>query len=273
MMRERGAMTKLHILYEISKRDAHIRQKDIAEHLNVTVQAISENIRSLAKEGYITSSKNGRSPYSLTLKGIDKVKEEANELKKYSSEILESADYFRSVWPAIAFENLKKGDDVGIYMDDGILHAIKERKSANAITLTDGLKNEDIALTNLSGTIDIEQGYVVVIAIPTMKEGGSKATNLNLIKKIYDSGLKNWDIDRRFNRVGILGTVGYSTCLKLKIPVDIEFAVVKSAIEASQKGLNVLVLVVGRMAKKMITELEDNNVNHYLLDAHKNQAK
>ncbi|MDR3223637.1 MAG: winged helix-turn-helix transcriptional regulator [Methanobrevibacter sp.] len=267
MMRERGALTKLHILYEISKRDKHIRQRNMAEHLNVTVQAVSENIRSLIKEGYITS-KNGRSPYSLTLKGIDKIKEEATELKRYSGEILESVDYFRSVWPAIASENLKEGDNVGIYMDDGILHAIKKRKSANAVTLTDGLKNEDIALKNLNGTVDIEESYVVVIDIPTIKDGGSKATNLDLIKKTYDSGLKNWNIDKSFNRVGILGTVGYSVCLKLKIPVDIEFAVTKSAIEASKKGLNVLLLVVGKMSKKIIKELEDNKVNYYFLDAH-----
>ncbi|MDR2830965.1 MAG: winged helix-turn-helix transcriptional regulator [Methanobrevibacter sp.] len=263
----RGEMTKFQILYEISKREPHLRQKDISERLGITIQAISEQIKSLIEEGYLATA-DGKSPYSLTLEGIDKVKEEVYELSKYTNEVLKSIDYYKSIWPALASENLKTGDEVGIFMDNGILRAIKKEKSANAVTLTDAIKDEDVALKDLTGTIDIEEGHVVVISIPNTREGGSKTANLDLIKDIHDSGLRNWNINKKFDRVGVLGTVAYGLCLKLAISIDIEFVVTDSAIEAVEKGLNVLIFAAGKMAKHVFRKLEDNDINCHFLDGH-----
>ncbi|MDR2622953.1 MAG: MarR family transcriptional regulator [Methanobrevibacter sp.] len=267
-IRERGEMTKLQILYEVSKKEIpYLRQKDIANRLGITIQAISENIKILIERGYITTT-DGKSPYHITLEGIDKITKEAVELRKYSDEVLKNMDYYKSTWPAIAAENLKKGEKVGIFMKDGILRAAKKEKSANAVILTAGMKNEDVALTDIHGIIDIERGDVVVITIPTIQEGGSKVADLDLIKSTYDSGLREWGIDEKFNRVGVLGTVAYGLCLKLAIPIDIEFAVTKSTIEAAKKGLNVLILAVGKMTKNVLEKLEDNEINYHLLDGH-----
>ena len=79
MMKEfkkRGSLTRFQILSEISKQNPHLKQKDLAETLGITIQGISENIKTLIEEGYITSNQ-GRAPYKITQKGLNKVKKDA----------------------------------------------------------------------------------------------------------------------------------------------------------------------------------------------------
>jgi putative transcriptional regulator len=268
VFRERGELTRFQILYEISKREPNLRQATIAERLDLTIQAISENIKQLIKEEYITAGKNGRSPYSITLKGISRVKHEASVLKEYTDDVFNAINYYKSVWPAIASEDLKKGELVGLYMDNGVLHAGKKEQTATAITLTSASEKEDVGLTNLSGIIEITTGHVVIISLPNIKEGGSKVADLKLVKKTYSSGLKNYGIDKKFDRVGVLGTTSHRVSSMLSIPVDIEFAVTQSTISAAKKGLNILIIAVGKMSENIIRELENNEIEFHSLDAH-----
>ena len=110
--KKRGALTHFQILSEISKQDPHLKQKDLANKLGITIQAVSENIKTLIEQGYITS-KDGRSPYKITQAGIDKVKKDAISLRKYSDSVLETMNHYKTIWPAIATEDLKKDDIVG----------------------------------------------------------------------------------------------------------------------------------------------------------------
>ena len=105
--KKRGALTHFQILSEISKQDPHLKQKDLANKLGITIQAVSENIKTLIELGYITS-KDGRSPYKITQAGIDKVKKDAISLRKYSDSVLETMNHYKTIWPAIATEELKK---------------------------------------------------------------------------------------------------------------------------------------------------------------------
>ena len=181
--KKRGSLTHFQILSEISKQDPHLKQKDLAEALGITIQAVSENIKILINEGYITS-KDGRSPYKITQKGIEKVKKDAISLRKYSDSVLETMNHFKTVWPAIAAENLKEGQKVGLYMDDGILYASKEDASASGTVLSDANKGHDVALGGLSGLIDMSVGEATIITLPTIKDGGSSETNLEVVKEI-----------------------------------------------------------------------------------------
>jgi putative transcriptional regulator len=268
VFRERGELTKFQILYEISKRKSSLRQTIIAERLGLTVQSISENIKQLIKEGYITANENEKSSYSITLKGISRVKYENDIIRRYLDDVFNSINHYKSVWSAIASEYLKKEELVGLYMDNGLLYAGKKKQNATARTLTSANENEDIGLTNLSGMIEIKTAQVVIISIPTIKEGGSRVTDLELIKKTYESGLKMWGFDEKFDRVGVLGTVAHSVSFMLSIPIDIEFAITQSTIVAVKKGLNVLIVTVGKMGESIIQKLENNKIKVYSLDAH-----
>ena len=160
--KKRGALTHFQIISEISKQDPHLKQKDLAKSLGITIQAVSENIKTLMELGYITS-KDGRSPYKITQAGIDKVKRDAISLRKYTDSVLETMNHYKTIWPAIATEDLKKDDIVGLYMEDGVLYAHKKEENATGMVLDDAEANSDVSLSNLTGIIDMSVGEVTVI--------------------------------------------------------------------------------------------------------------
>ena len=265
VFKKRGSMTKFQILSEISKQEPHLKQKDLADRLGITVQAVSENIKSLIDEGYITY-KEGRSPYKITQEGIKKVKRDAITLRKYSDSVLEIMDHYQSIWPAIAKEDIEKGDKVGIFMEKGLLYASHKEQSANAIAISPAKTGEDVALGELTGLIDLKVGKVLIITIPTIKEGGSAVTDLDLIESIYKNGFKEWGENDQIDKVAVIGTVSHAITNKLNLPIDIEFAVAASTASAARKGLNVMALSVGNMTKSFIKEVEKEDVNYNVIN-------
>lgn len=261
--KKRGELTRFQILAEIAKQEPHLRQKDIADKLGITIQAVSENIKNLIDAGYI-KSRAGRSPYKITKRGIDNLKKQALEMRKYSDKVLETMSSYKSVWPAIAHEDLKAGEKVGLFMEEGILYAKKESTSAHGEVLNDASAGEDVAMIGLGGVIELEPGRVVILNLPTINEGGSRSTDLEKIKRIYNSG---------FDRVGIMGTVSRAVVNKLGIKPDFEFATPQSTLAASKRGLSVLVFAVGKMNRNIIRRLEDEGIPYNLEDVRKYVTK
>ena len=259
--KKRGALTHFQILSEISKQDPHLKQKDLAEKLDITIQAVSENIKTLIELGYITS-KDGRSPYKITQSGIDKVKKDAISLRKYSDSVLETMNHYKTIWPAIAKEDLKKDDIVGLYMDDGVLYAHKKEENATGIVLEDAEENMDVALTKLTGIIDMNVGEVTVINVPTIKDGGSKASDLELIKNVYEKGTNSGE---EIDKIAVAGTVSRAIVKKLGWSIDIEYAAPQATANAARKGLNVLAICVGDMSKAFTRELENEKIKYNII--------
>ena len=242
--KKRGALTHFQILSEISKQDPHLKQKDLAKSLGITIQAVSENIKTLMELGYITS-KDGRSPYKITQAGIDKVKRDAISLRKYTDSVLETMNHYKTIWPAIATEDLKKDDIVGLYMEDGVLYAHKKEENATGMVLDDAEANSDVSLSNLTGIIDMSVGEVTVI-----NENGTNSGH---------------EIDK----IAVAGTVARAVANKLDIPIDIEFAAPQATANAARKGLNVIAICVGDMSKAFIRELENEKIKFNIIDGGK----
>lgn len=263
--KKRGALTHFQILSEISKQDPHLKQKDLAQTLGITIQAVSENIKTLTDLGYITS-KDGRSPYKITQAGIDKVKRDAISLRKYSDSVLETMNHYKTIWPAIAGEDLKKDDNVGLFMEDGILYAHKSDESATGIVLNDATKGSDVALTNLTGLIDMTIGEAIVITIPTIKEGGTSNCDLELVRDVYRKGTNS---GRKIDKIAVAGTISRVVANMLGLKIDIEFAAPQATANAARKGLNVMVLCVGDMTKSFVRELEAEKIKYNIIDGRK----
>ena len=56
LLREKGELTKFQILFEITKRQPHVKQEEISNVLGITVQAVSKHFKTLMKEGFIAFS-------------------------------------------------------------------------------------------------------------------------------------------------------------------------------------------------------------------------
>jgi putative transcriptional regulator len=262
VFKKKGEFTRLQILAEIAKQEPHLRQKDIADKLGITIQAVSENIKSLTDDGFVETSKRPVN-YRITKRGIERVKNEAMNLKKYAEQVLDTMNTYKSIWPAIAREELKSGDEVWLEMDEGTLYATNNKTSAHGEVLNNANKGEDVALIKLGGIIKLESGYVVIIKLPTINQGGSHASDLKKIEEIY------YDTQRKFDRVGIMGTVSRAITNKLNINADFEFATPQATVAAAKRGLNVLVFAVGKMTNTITRKLENEGINYVIEDVKK----
>jgi putative transcriptional regulator len=256
VFKKKGELTRFQILAEIAREQPHLRQKDIAKKLGITVQAVSENIKSLVDDGFVETGM-GNARYKITKRGIEKVKNEAVNLRKYADNVLDTMNTYKSVWPAIAREDMKFGETVWLEMENGILYAGKKKKSAYAEVLKSASKGDDVALVKLGGTIKLEPGHVVIVQVPTINDGGSKACDLERIMEVYEMG---------FDRVGIMGTVSRVVTNKLVIETDFEFATPNATVAAAKRGLNVMVFAVGKMSKSLIRKLENEGLKYTVED-------
>ncbi|WP_414468627.1 winged helix-turn-helix transcriptional regulator [Methanobacterium sp. ACI-7] len=254
--KKKGELTRFQILAEIAKNQPHLRQKDIAEKLGITIQAVSENIKSLTDEGFV-EIREDQVRYHITKRGIEKIKKEAVDLRKYADEVVETMNTYKSIWPAIAGTELKVGDKVGLKMENGTLYAIKEKSSATAEVLQDAQEGEDVALSRLKGTIDLKSGNVTIIRLPTISKGGSRYCNLEKIQEIYKTG---------YDRIGVMGTISKAVTDKLMISPDFEFATPHATVAAAKRGLNVLVFAVGKMTGSITRKLDEEGIYYTIED-------
>lgn len=103
----------------------------------------------------------------------------------------------------------------------------------------------------------------MVIKLPTINQGGSRAADLEKIKKIYQDRQRNYD------RVGIMGTVSRAVTEKLGIKADFEFATPHATVAAAKRGLNVLVFAVGKMTNTIIQKLDCDDISYVIEDVKK----
>ncbi|MGB9936850.1 MAG: winged helix-turn-helix transcriptional regulator [Methanobacterium sp.] len=256
VFKKKGELTRFQILAEIAKNQPHLRQKDIAEKLGITVQAVSENIKSLTDEGFV-EIREDQIRYHITKRGIEKIKKEAVELRKYADEVVETMNTYKSIWPAIAGTKLKVGEKVGLKMVNGTLYAIREKSPATAEVLQDAEKGEDVALIRLDGTIELKNGNVTIIRLPTITKGGSRSCSLEKIEEIYKKG---------FDRIGVMGTISKAMADKLNISPDFEFATPYATVAAAKRGLNVLVFAVGKMTGSITRKLDEEGIHYNIED-------
>ena len=253
-------ITEFQILSEIVRKQPHVKQKDIADVLGITIQAVSEHMRNLLKKGYIKS--RGRGEYTITDKGMRALKTWISEFKRYLDDVTQDLYRYKDVWPAIANEDLDEGDEVYLFMKKGLLYASKEIKTeAKGKVLEGGKKGEDVAICNIKGIIDVPKGKVVIVKIPPRVKGGSKNTNYEMIKNILE---ENEDL-----AIATMGTVANVVASKMNLYPDIRFAVSEGIVAACNRGCDVLALITGKMTEKVVRVLDKHKISYTVLDATK----
>lgn len=253
LLKDKGESTKFQILFEVMRNQPHIKQKDIADTLGITIQAICKYFKKLAKEGYLEAGSE-RADYHLTPKGIIKLQEDIRSLEKYVNEIKKDLKIEHAM-PAIATQPVKAGEEVGLIMKEGIMYTISRdspKAEAKGIALSDAQTGDDLGLKGLHGKVKVSHGKILIIKLPGIRNGGSRATDL--------AKIQNYLSEFNPDRIGVMGAVGRSVLAKVGRKADIEFGIGRSAAIAASRGLNVLVLVVGRMVNRMIEEIDQINM-------------
>jgi putative transcriptional regulator len=158
-------------------------------------------------------------------------------------------------FPAMAAKPIKKGEKVGLMTKKGVLYAVAENNpesEAFGIATTDANRGEDVGLKDLQGKLKMKQGKILIVKLPSIRQVGSRAVDGAKVKALYD--------EFQPDRVGVMGAVGRAILNKLGLKADIEFGISRAAAIAASRGLNVFVLVVGRMVNRVIEEIDSTNM-------------
>lgn len=247
ILRDLRAITKILILVEL-KAQPRLKLRDLASKLAITIQAVSEYLKLMAQENLIVKIDG---EHRLTQTGVEFLHKSMADLKDFVDSNIKDLNMVDTC-VAIARESLKKDDEVGLYMEAGVLMAGKVKRSASrGIILYDAEKGEDVAVVNLSGITRYDYGKLTILELPSALAGGSRAVEpgkvKNLLKKIKP------------DKLAITDPVGQVVFDKIGVDPEIEFFPVMSALEAAQRGLDVLIFTTTEGLINIISQLDEFN--------------
>lgn len=265
LLENKGEFTKFQILLEVMRNQPHVKQKDISEQLGITIQAVCKYFKKLAKEGLLESGSE-RADYHITQKGVLTLQQNLKGLERYVTSTKNEMKIERAL-PAIATKPVKAGEEVGLLMKAGVVYTVDlDDSEATGVATSDALPGEDLGLKSLHGKLRVKEGKILIVKLPSIRNGGSHAVDIDKVKQFYD--------EFQPDRIGVMGAVGRAVLNKLGLKADIEFGISRSAAIAASRGLNVFVLVVGKMTNRMTDEIENvnmkstsNNVSYEVRDA------
>lgn len=256
VLRNKNLTTKFQILVEIADSGPDIQQREIAKKLEITPQAVSDYIAQLIKEKMLVSA--GRSSYRVTNEGINWVIKALRDLGSYNNFVQRAVNNI-AVCAALAEDELKKSQKVGIKMKNGLLYASADiNDGATGVTISGAGPGEDIGVCNIDGIIPLDIGIVTIIKIPGIERGGSRKTDYGTLKKhVKESPL-----------VIALGVESYVALQKTGASFY-HYGAAEAAIESARSGLNPLVVCAENETSELINRLEKERIRYRLIDAEK----
>lgn len=240
-LRDKKKITKFLILYH-SAVDEPSRLADIADELEMTEQGVSNYISEMHREGLIDPSS-----YAPTPDGMEFVRETLSELANFLDSANKEIELINRC-TAIADESIEEGDQVGLFMKDGFLHASTEESSSNGIALSHAEEGQPIMVGALRGITELEVGtvYMVKVGIERGIDKGMDRLEKKLEKIDYD-------------RLAVMDEEQYGLASSAGYGIDITFSPIESAISAVEKGLDVAFLVSEDECEGIVESLKRHN--------------
>ncbi len=222
------------------------RSKDLAKKLSVTVQAVSQYLSAMRKEGLIRKSPTG---HHATRQGMQLLQEHFTSLKADIDATLRRISVIdRCV--AIAGKDVSKGDKVGLVMEDGMLMAFPAQKATSSgRALEDAEEGDDVLIGQLEGIVEMELGKLLLVEVPSELEGGSKSADVERARDRIDS----------FSP-GLLvagDTIGAAFLMKTSGELFTIHAPVPSAMSALSKGVDVVYCGTHESTDQLLREIGD----------------
>ncbi len=242
ILRDKSRITETMVLLSILKGNKKL--KEIAADVEITVQGVSEYIKSLESKGFVRNGMVTPEGMEFLYSSLEEIGEFVHNANKVIGKI--------KVTEAIAGESIKEGDKVGLFMEDGYVHAYKRDSSSMGIAIMDANKGEDLGVKDLKGIMEIEYGKIYVYAMPDISQGGSRIINKEKIKEFIENTNK---------KIGVCGVVA-KVALEEIASIDFEFAAVKSAINAAYRGISTILFVSHEMLPYTLQTIAESDVDY-----------
>ena len=253
VLRNKNQTTRFQILVEITNSGLTIQQRDIAERLDITPQAVSDYISQLTREGLLVSE--GRSSYRVTNEGVNWIIKVLRELNDYTTYIQRAVTNI-SICTAIAETDIRQNQKVGLVMKNGLLVATEnEFQGAVGTAISSARAGEDIGITRIEGIIPMQIGKVTILKIPGIQKGGSK--------KVDYTGLK-----KHLNKSPFTVSIGLESLVALQKAGAgfCRYGATGAVVEAAHSGLSPVVACVEDMISNLLAQLQEQNVNYEIID-------
>ena len=251
--------TRYQILVQIAERQPAVSQREIADAIGVTAQAVSDYLRSLVEEGYV--DKEGRGRYEVTKEGVDWLISQTDSLRTYVEHVSEDVVGQVDVETAVAAAAVDEGDRVVLTMRDGVLCAAPDEDGngdggATAVAVTDADAGRDVGIANVEGVVDYDLGTVTVISVPGVQAGGSAAVD--------PATVESFAADR--DLMAAAGTEALVAARAAGSEPDVRFGTPDAVVEAATKGLDVLLLAVTDRLSAHTDRLREGNIGYEVVD-------
>ena len=247
LLRDLRESTRLLFLYEVLA-NRHTRLRTIAERLDMTVQGASDYLKGLEADGFLTVVDG---EYRATKRGIEFLLSRVRELRFFVEQAGRTMAFVETT-AALAGATIRGGDHVGLFMEDGHLVAYPNRASpSRGIADRDAAKAEDLAVRELDGIVALHPGKITIARVPPARSGGSGAVDPATARRILRR--------RRGAILGAMDVAGLVAARKLGLRPRIEFAVLAGALEAAERGVDVVLLVPEERATEAVQAIEAAN--------------
>jgi putative transcriptional regulator len=258
ILKSKNLATKFQIMVEIAAHQPNIQQKDIALKLEITSQAVSEYIRELIKDSWLSSE--GRSRYKVTKDGVNWILQMSRQLHSYAWFVSKTVSDI-STTTAIADSDLSVGQPASIYMKDGLLFAseVMGGKGAKGIAVTEAKKGQDVGIGSVEGVIKLESAKVMIVKVPNVQDGGFRNTDLARLKRQV----------KEAKLVGAIGTEALVALTQIGVKPDYVHGVREAVIEAAYCGLPFLVSCSEDKVSILVQRLEEENLDYEIVDLRK----
>ncbi len=247
LLRDLKETTKLLILLEIVNSRPRALNS-IATKLDITVQGISDYVRAMTEEDLV---KKIGGEYRATKKGVEMLENGMFKLKEFVDSSIRQLEIIDTCG-AIAGNEIKENEEVGLFMEEGVLVAYSGKDSpSKGYAMFDAKKGRDLAVRDPSGLVTLKPGRITVLQLPSLQEGGTHALSRNAAEKAIK--------EIRFGKVAVMDVVSKALANSLDLAVDFEFAALKASFEAAVKGMDVLVVSARESVPIVVSELEAEN--------------
>lgn len=255
VLRHKREATRYRVLVEIAARQPAVSQREIADAIGITAQAVSEYMGELADLGHV--EKEGRGRYRITKEGVDWVLTRTDELQTFTTYVVEEVVGGVDVEAAIATDAVDADEPVALSMRDGVLHATPgESGRATAVAVTAGEAGEAVGVSEFQGLLDYEPGDVSVLAVPVVGSdaGGPDPASLQALAEDHDL-------------LAVAGVEALAVARGAGLAPDLRFGTVRAVEEAAARGLDVLLVAVQSSVSAHTDRLREGNIRYEVVEA------
>lgn len=241
VLRDLRESTRVLFLHEVTA-NRHTRLRTIAEPLGMTVQGASDYAHQLESAGLLTQ-RGGE--YRATKKGIQFLQARLRELRTFVDQASRSMAFVETT-AALAGSAIRRGDRLGLFMESGYLVAHPNREApSTGMAAEDADRGDEVAVRNLEGIVTLRPGRITIARIPA---GGARRLAASAAKKLAARA--------RNATVAVMDVPGITVARHLGLRPRIEFAVFAAAVEAAERGVEVLILLPEDRAAEAVQAIE-----------------